>query len=121
MQASDWIAISAALTSLVALAIGIYNRRADIAMHKANARKARVWEVLNGETGTRSIYALDVDDGQTGKRIVLLHGTAGQLDVANASSLANQLRDLLSKPWGAGTTGDSREARDAFLKAVTAF
>ena len=71
--------------------------------------------------GTRSIYALDVDDGQNSKRIVLLSRTAGQLDVADASSLANQLRDLLTKPWGAGTTSQSREARDAFLEAVTAF
>jgi hypothetical protein len=121
MKASDWIAIAAALISLAALTIAIYNGRADRAMHKANARKARVWEILSGQAGTRTIDALEKDDGQTSQRIDFLSRTAGQLDAADASSLANQLRDLLSKPWGAGTTSESREARDALIKAVRAF
>jgi hypothetical protein len=121
VKASDWIAIAAAIISLAALTIAIYNGYADRAIAKANERKGRVWTILSGEPGIRTISALDVDDGQTTRRIELLERTASHLDVADASSLAKQLRDLLSKPWGAATTSESRKAREAFFKAVPAF
>lgn len=83
--------------------------------------KSRVSETLNGESGIRSVDALDEDDGQTSRRLTLLRRTANQLDIAGAPALENLLRETLSQPWGAEATAQSLAAREAFQQAVQDF
>ena len=121
VSASDWAASAAAVISLVALLFSLRNRSADIAREEAYRVRARVWEILSGEPGLRTILALDEDDGGHEKRIKFLGRTSEQLDVAGAAQLGTKLRDLLEQSWGPNATQQSLTTRRDFVRSATEF
>lgn len=121
MESADGAAVAATTISLFALALALRNRRADIAREEAYKVRARVWEVLNGEPGLRTIEALDENDGKTDIRIRLLGRTAEQLGVAGAPMLGHKLEHVLEEPWGSNTSDKSRSTRSDFVTSATEF
>lgn len=121
MSASDWAATAAAVISLVALLFSLRNRSADIAREEAYRVRARVWEILNGEPGLRTILALEEDDGNAEKRVKLLSRTCAQLEVAGAAKLGSKLRDLLEQDWGPNRTQRALSIRRDFIESASEF
>jgi hypothetical protein len=83
-------------------------------------KQRRVWEILNSQTGIRTVRALEKADGKTGTRIQYLRGTVDQLNVAGAQELASKLELVLGHSWPQGSQG-SREAIANFLTAAKEF
>jgi len=121
MSTSDWAATAAAVISLVALLFSLRNRSADIAREEAYRVRARVWEILSGEPGLRTILALDEGDENSEKRVKLLGRTCAQLEVAGAAMLGSKLRDLLEQGWGSKTTPRSLSIRIDFIESASEF
>jgi hypothetical protein len=120
MEIKDWMSIAAAFISLTALIVSLRNRKADIAREEAYLIRSRVWEILNGEPGFRTVSALDEADDKTDQRIKLLRRTAAQLKLAGAFSLGCQLDNLLDGAWPKADEKTQR-AREDFCKAATDF
>lgn len=121
VRAGDWISIIALVFSVAAFRVSLVHRRAEIERQEATSVRARVWEILNGEAGLRSINALDVDDDKTTTRIRLLERTATQLGVAGASELGTALNAVVAEPWGSETSDQSRRVRVDFHNAAAEF
>lgn len=99
------------------------NRRDDIAREEASWVRARVWEILNGDSDLRplrTVQALHEKD-ETGRRVKFLARTPVQLDVAGAAMLGNKLRAVLDQEWGTGTDKQSESARDDFVQSAKQF
>ncbi len=107
--------------SVAAFGVSLVHRRAEIERQEATSVRARVWEILNGEAGLRSLDALDVADGKTTMRITLLDRTATQLGVAGASELGAALKAAVAEPWGSDANDRSRRCRVDFHNAATEF
>jgi hypothetical protein len=120
MEIRDWVLIATAVISLNALIVSWRNRKLDIDREKAFQIRARVWDILNGDAGSRSISALDQSDGKTENRIKLLRRTADQLKIAGELTLGGQLESLLGETWPKADE-KSRKAREDFYKAVAVF
>jgi hypothetical protein len=120
MDITDWMSIAAAVISLTALLVSLKNRKADIAREEAYLIRSRVWEILNGEPGFRTVSALDEPDDKTDQRIKLLRRTAAQLKLAGASRLGCKLENLLDGAWPRADE-KSQSARKDFRKAATDF
>jgi hypothetical protein len=121
MGIGDWMAIVAVVISLTSLMMSLINRKQDIAREEAYRIRARVWEILNGEPGSRSISALDQSDGKTGTRIELLRRTAEQLKLAGALDLGSHLESFLSRTTWPNADEKSRKAREEFRRAAAEF
>jgi hypothetical protein len=93
-------------------------REANVMQAEAFVRD-RVFAILNGESGLRSVIALGDDDGKTGIRVKLLERTAEELDVAGAETLAEKLRKLLA--FGEHGSPVSRTMRDEFATFAKQF
>jgi hypothetical protein len=117
MEIKDWISIGAATISLVALLISLINRQRDLTRAEAYQIRTRVWDILNGEPGFRTISALSESDGKTETRRSLLERTASQLKLAGAPELGEKLSTLLKSPWPT----PSPDPRDGFLKSASKF
>ena len=114
------ISTIATTIALVSLGVSLFNRRQDIKREERYRIRTRVWEVLNGEPGLRTVQALDEDDGNTQTRIELLQRTAAQLKVAGAEPLGHDLEIVLSKRWP-GNDEEAVSARNRFLDSVAEF
>ncbi|HMF44464.1 MAG TPA: hypothetical protein VKQ32_27510 [Polyangia bacterium] len=95
MEVRDVTAIVAATISLAAIIISLRNRAADIARQERYVIRGRVWEILNGEAGLRTVHALAEQDGKNDDRKRFLSRTATQLKVAGASELGHALDSLV--------------------------
>jgi hypothetical protein len=117
MEIKDWISIGAATLSLAALVISLVNRQRDLARAEAYQIRTRVWDILNGEPGFRTISALSESDGKTETRRGLLERTANQLRLAGAAELGEKLSTLLKSEWPT----PSPDPRDEFLRSARKF
>jgi hypothetical protein len=120
MEIRDWMSIVAAAISLTALVVSLRNRKLDIAREEAYRIRARVWEILSGAAGYRTITALNEPDGKTNDRIKLLRRTAEQLKIAGALALGGQLDSVLDGQWPNADVRSAR-AREDFCKAAAEF
>jgi len=121
MGIGDWMTIIAVVISLTSIMMSLINRKQDIAREEAYRIRARVWEILNGEAGSRSMSALDQSDGKTGIRIELLRRTAEQLKLAGALDLGSHLESFLSRTTWPHADEKSRKAREEFRTAAAEF
>ena len=117
---SEMISLLAVIISLAALVRARNNRIEDIARNEAYRIRVRVWEVLNGEAGLRSVNALDDHDGKTRARLALLERTALQLKAAGAPALGDHLENVLNQEWPAANEA-STSSRSSFHDAVVDF
>jgi hypothetical protein len=113
-------AVSSVVISIIALLVSLKNRKVDIAREQENALKSRVWELLSSDAGSRSVDALDKQDGKTANPIELLARTAKQLEQAGAAALAGRLTAVTAKSWSPPSP-DAIGAREEFCKAVSDF
>ncbi len=120
LQIKDTFAFAALLVSIISLVISLVNRLFDIKREEEYRIRNRVWDILDGEPGLRTVNALDSADSETDKRIALLVRTAMQLKVAGAESLGEQLENVLKEKWP-DWSQSAVSAREKFLEQVTRF
>lgn len=120
MDGGDIAAAFASAIALAALIVSLLNRRGDIEREEQYRIRTRVWELLNGEPGLRTVQALDESDGKTNTRIKLLRRTAVQLKAAGAESLGRNLETVLDGSWP-DPGEELLSARATFVDCVTKF
>lgn len=112
------IAVVSAGIAVSALVLSLRNRKDDIKRQEKYQREARVWGILSGEAGLRSVVALDANDGETSERKKFLGRTAASLEAAGEQNLRGLLVAVIQHDWPMAND-EARAARDTFFAAVT--
>ena len=121
MKAGDWIAMGSALVALVALGVSLSNRRGDIARDEQVDVRSRVWGILQGEAGERTVRKQDDPDGRAEERVGYLTPTVQQLRTAGAPAVADALQRVINENCLGEDLSDARRHRDEFFVELSQF